>query len=136
MYIKIKLLLICLLLVTPQVFAEMKSIQKLNDADPIYVLERCTANSYSLLQLSESMKNKGKEEMDFQEVITKRFNLFTGTLMNYHQDQNKNLSKDDISKKTFTRIANLVKIVFKDIEKPYCNEDMAYCKSIVKYKKK
>tara|TARA_B100001057_G_C22645799_1_gene870032 strand:- start:608 stop:1012 length:405 start_codon:yes stop_codon:yes gene_type:complete len=133
---KIKLLLICLLFVTPQVFAETKSIQKLNNPDPIYVLERCAANSFSLLQLLESMKNKGKEEMDFQKVITKRFNFFVGTLINYHQDQNKNLSKDEVSKKIFTRIADLVKTVSKDIEKPYFNEDMAYCKSIVKYKKK
>tara|TARA_B100000579_G_scaffold267083_1_gene220290 strand:- start:1493 stop:1849 length:357 start_codon:yes stop_codon:yes gene_type:complete len=117
------------------VVAEIKSIQKLKDPDPIYVLERCAANSISLLQLLESMKNKAKEEMDFQEIMTKRFNFFALTLINYRQDQNKNLSKDEIEKITFSRIFNLAKTVSKDIEKPYFNEDMAYCKSIVKYKK-
>jgi len=132
---KTKILTICLLLFTSQVVAEIKSIQKLKDPDPIYVLERCAANSISLLQLLESMKNKAKEEMDFQEIMTKRFNFFALTLINYRQDQNKNLSKDEIEKITFSRIFNLAKTVSKDIEKPYFNEDMAYCKSIVKYKK-
>ncbi len=64
---KLKSFFICILVATPQVFAETKSIQKLKDPDPIYVLERCAANSISLLRLLESMKNKKKEEMDFQE---------------------------------------------------------------------
>ena len=92
---KTKLLTICLLLFTSQVFAEIKSIQKLKNPDPIYVLERCAANTVALLQLVDSMKNKAKEEMDFQKELEKRFNFFSVTLVNYRRDQNKNLSKDE-----------------------------------------
>ena len=127
---KTKLLTICLLLFTSQVFAEIKSIQKLKNPDPIYVLERCAANTVALLQLVDSMKNKAKEEMDFQKELEKRFNFFSVTLVNYRRDQNKNLSKDEIEKITFTRIRNLGKTIYKDMKTSYFKEDMGYCKSI------
>ena len=59
------------------------------------------------------MKNKAKEEMDFQEVMTKNL-IFCATLINYRH-QNKNLSKDELEE--IFLVFNLVKTVSKDIKK-------------------
>ena len=133
---KTKLLTVCFLLFTSQVFAETKSLKENTDMDPILVIYRCAANTFSIIQLVELMEDKGKEEMDFQEVMKIRFNFFVDTLINYHHDHNKNFSRDEITEKTLSEIADLSKIVSRDIKKPYFHEDTAFCKSIVKYKKK
>ena len=133
---KLKSFFICILVATPQVFAETKSIQKLKDPDPIYVIERCAVNSFQALNIVKSMQNKRKEEVEFEEVMLKRFNFFVDTLINYHQDQDKFLSKEEITTKILNRITDLVKIVGNYSNKSDFFDDMKYCKSMVKYNKK
>ena len=130
---KTKLFTICLLLVTSQAFAETKSIQKLKDPDPIYVLERCAANSFKVFNVFREKQNKDNEEMEFQEIMKKRFNFFVDTLKNYHQHHDKFLSEEEITEKTLDRISELVLIISKEQEKPDFFEDTAFCKTLVKY---
>ena len=69
---KIKLLLICLLFVTPQVFAETKSIQKLNNPDPIKIKEkdsRIALHFNNLNKMLMGLKKNGQNILDFLKKI-------------------------------------------------------------------
>tara|TARA_B110000240_G_C13375756_1_gene400240 strand:+ start:40 stop:471 length:432 start_codon:yes stop_codon:yes gene_type:complete len=59
---KTKLLTICLLLVTSQVFADMISLYKLNSKDTVFVSERCAANALAISIMLSKTNNKNAEQ--------------------------------------------------------------------------
>ena len=60
---KTKLLTICLLLVTSQVFADMIPLYKLNSKDLVFVSERCAANSLAISIMISKTNNKNGEQL-------------------------------------------------------------------------
>ena len=130
---KIKLLTICLLLFTSQVFAEIKSIQKLMTdaeiAEMFMQVEKCAANSTLILHIFETRPDK-KKFIHKEEAMLIRFNFFTKYLIKYPEDKDKFLSEEEITKKTLKRVNDLAKIMAKDLGMPIIIKDMEFCKSV------
>ena len=130
---KTKLLTICLLLFTSQVFAEIKSFQKpITDAEiaeMFMMKEKCAANSTLILHIFETRPDK-KKFIQEEEAVLIRFNYFTKSLIKYSKDKDKFLSEEEITKKTLIRVNDLAKIMAKDLEMPIIIEDMEFCKSV------
>jgi len=111
---KTKLLTICLLLVTSQVFADMISLYKLNSKDTVFVSERCAANALAISIMLSKTNNKNAEQSykkNYEDWVSIGMELLT----------NKKVydSEGEVLNHVINNVLDLQKQISKDMDKFY-----------------
>ena len=132
---KTKLLTICLLLVTSQVFAEMKSIIELRSMDREFVFTRCTAISLAISSIAQHTKN--------DKIIERNKHIywhFVQLTMLEMEKKYTDLSEKEVIEKFTTIIDDITMKIIKDINTNYdktgkhifgyVKEDLFFCNEI------